>query len=233
MPKRGKRYKALREKIDRTRMYDVEEAIELLKECANAKFVETVELSVKLGIDPRKADQQVRTQIFLPHGTGKKVKVAVFAKGEKAKEALDAGADYVGAEELIEKVKEGFLDFDAVVATPDMMQKVSALGKILGPRGLMPSPKTGTVTMDVAEAVKEIKAGAVSVRADQTGVIHLPIGKVNFPSHALKENIEAAISAIQRAKPQSFKGLYIKSIHISSTMGCGIKLNPTFIRKIA
>ncbi|HDM70796.1 MAG TPA: 50S ribosomal protein L1, partial [Thermotogales bacterium] len=197
MPKRSKRYSRVRELVDRAKFYSIDEAIELVKKTATAKFDETIELAIKTGIDPRKSDQMVRGTITLPHGTGKKVRVLVFAKGEKAKEAQEAGADIVGAEELIEKIaKEGFLDFDVAIATPDMMRYVGRLGKILGPRGLMPSPKSGTVTEDVASAVKEFKSGRIEIRNDRTGNLHLPIGKVSFDKEKLKENLVSALSQI-------------------------------------
>ena len=226
MPKRSKRYSRVRELVDRAKFYSIDEAIELVKKTATAKFDETVELAIKTGIDPRKSDQMVRGTITLPHGTGKKVRVLVFAKGEKAKEAQEAGADIVGAEELIEKIaKEGFLDFDVAIATPDMMRYVGRLGKILGPRGLMPSPKSGTVTEDVASAVKEFKSGRIEIRNDRTGNLHLPIGKVSFDKEKLKENLVSALSQINSMRPQAVKGRFLEKAVISSTMGPGIKLD--------
>jgi len=226
MPKRSRRYSQVRELVDRTKFYSIDEAIELVKKTATAKFDETVELAIKTGIDPRKSDQMVRGTITLPHGTGKKVRVLVFAKGEKAKEAQEAGADIVGAEELIEKIaKEGFLDFDVAIATPDMMRYVGRLGKILGPRGLMPSPKSGTVTEDVASAVKEFKSGRIEIRNDRTGNLHLPIGKVSFDKEKLKENLVSALSQINSMRPQAVKGRFLEKAVISSTMGPGIKLD--------
>ncbi|MCD6442605.1 MAG: 50S ribosomal protein L1 [Thermotogae bacterium] len=226
MPKRSKRYSRVRELVDRAKFYSIDEAIELVKKTATAKFDETIELAIKTGIDPRKSDQMVRGTITLPHGTGKKVRVLVFAKGEKAKEAQEAGADIVGAEELIEKIaKEGFLDFDVAIATPDMMRYVGRLGKILGPRGLMPSPKSGTVTEDVASAVKEFKSGRIEIRNDRTGNLHLPIGKVSFDKEKLKENLVSALSQINSMRPQAVKGRFLEKAVISSTMGPGIKLD--------
>lgn len=225
--KRGKRYQELLKLVDRTKLYDPEEAVRLVKQTANAKFDETVEVAVRLGVDPRHADQQVRGTVVLPHGTGKTVKVLVFAKGDKAREAEEAGADYVGAEELVTRIQnEGWLDFDVCVATPDMMAMVGRLGRILGPRGLMPNPKAGTVTMEVGKAVRDIKAGKVEYRVDKAGIVHVPIGKASFEENKLLENLRALIEAIVRAKPAAAKGTYLKSIVLSSTMGPGIKVNP-------
>ncbi|HHP51443.1 MAG TPA: 50S ribosomal protein L1 [Moorella mulderi] len=226
MPKRGKRYQELVKLIDRDKLYDPEEAIALAKRIARAKFDETVEVALRLGIDPRHADQQVRSTVVLPHGTGKTRKVLVFAKGEKAKEAEEAGADYVGAEDLVAKIQEGWLDFDVAIATPDMMGMVGKLGRILGPRGLMPNPKTGTVTMEVGKAVREVKAGKIEFRADKTGVVHAPIGKASFEEEKLKENFWALVEAVIKAKPPAAKGQYMKSVTISTTMGPGIRVNP-------
>lgn len=224
--KRGKRYQELAKKVDRTKLYDAAEALSLAKETANAKFDETIEVAVRLGVDPRHADQQVRGTVVLPHGTGKKVCVLVFAKGEKAKEAEEAGADIVGAEELAEKIQGGWLDFDVAVATPDMMSVVGRLGRILGPKGLMPNPKAGTVTFDVARAVQEIKAGKVEYRMDKTAIIHVPIGKASFDYEKLVENYNTLMEALIKAKPAAAKGQYLRSIVVSSTMGPGIKINP-------
>ncbi len=230
MPKRGKKYQEALKLVDRSKKYPLKEALELVKkmsEVAKRNFDETVELAVRLGVDPRHADQMVRGAVTLPHGTGKEVKVLVFAKGEKAKEAEEAGADYVGAEDLVQKIqKEGWLDFDKAVATPDMMPLVGRLGRILGPRGLMPNPKTGTVTMDVAKAVQELKKGKVEFRVDKAGNVHVPIGKVSFGTEKLYENAKAVLDALWRAKPAAAKGQYFRSITVSSTMGPGVKVDP-------
>jgi large subunit ribosomal protein L1 len=227
----GKKLDAVKQKIDRTREYSIEEAIKLLKECKYAKFDETVELAVNLGVDPKKSDQVVRGTTLLPHGTGKPVKVLVFTKGEKEKEARDAGADYVGAEDLVEKIQKGWLDFDKAVATPDVMGLVGKLGKILGPRGLMPNPKLGTVTFDVAKAVRELKAGKVEFATDKGGIVHVPIGKLSFDDEKLIENAKSIISSILKAKPATSKGKYLKKITISSTMGPGIKIDINSVLK--
>mgnify|MGYP000421073969 CR=1 FL=1 len=225
--KRGKKYLEAAKLVDRSTLYTPKEAMELAVQTAKANFDETIEAHVRLGVDPRHADQQVRGAVVLPHGTGKKVKVLVFAKGEKAKEAEAAGADYVGAEELVDKIqRENWFDYDVVVATPDMMGVVGRLGKILGPRGLMPNPKSGTVTFDVAKAIAEIKAGKVEYRVDKTGIIHVPIGKKSFGPEKLVENFHTLMEAIIKAKPAAAKGQYIKSVVVSSTMGPGIKINP-------
>ena len=227
MPKRGKKYQEMAKLIDRANLYEVEEAMQLVSQTAKAKFDETVEAHFKLGVDGRHADQQVRGAIVLPHGTGKTKKVLVFAKGPKAAEAEAAGADYVGAEELAQKIQtENWFDFDVVVATPDMMGVVGRLGKILGPKGLMPNPKSGTVTMDVTKALAEIKAGKVEYRLDKTNIIHTPIGKASFGPEKLQENFKALTDAIIKAKPAAAKGQYLKSVTVASTMGPGIKINP-------
>ncbi len=227
MPKRGKNYKESAKLVDRTVLHEVNEGLDLVLQTAKAKFDETVEIHIRLGVDGRHADQQVRGAIVLPHGTGKSKKVLVFAKGDKVKEAEDAGADYVGAEELAQKIQsEGWFDFDVVVATPDMMGVVGRLGKILGPKGLMPNPKSGTVTMDVAKALEEIKAGKVEYRLDKTNIIHTPIGKVSFGREKLADNLNALVEAVIKAKPAAAKGQYLKSITIASTMGPGVKINP-------
>ena len=227
MPKRGKKYKESINLIDRTKLYDVEEAISLVLQTAKANFDETVEVHLRLGVDGRHADQQVRGAIVLPHGTGKTKKVLVFAKGEKAKEAEDAGADYVGAEELAQKIQaENWFDFDVVVATPDMMSVVGRLGRILGPKGLMPNPKSGTVTMDVAKAVEDIKAGKVEYRLDKTNIIHSPIGKVSFGKEKLLDNFNTLLEAVIKAKPAAAKGQYLRRVTLTSTMGPGVKVNP-------
>ncbi len=226
MPKHSKRYLEARKLVDRLKYYSLDEAIDLVKKTSTAKFDETVELHLATNIDYRKPEQHIRGTISLPHGTGKKVKVLVFAKGEKAKEAQEAGADYVGAEDLVEKIeKEGFLDFDVAIATPDMMRIIGRLGRILGPRGLMPSPKSGTVTNEVGEAVREFKKGRVEVRTDKTGNLHIPVGKVSFENEKLKENIIAAVDQIMAMKPQGVKGQFLKKAVLSSTMGPGIKLD--------
>ena len=223
---RGKNYKESAKLVDRAKLYDTEEAMKLVTQTAKAKFDETVEAHIKLGVDSRHADQQVRGAIVLPHGTGKSVKVLVFAKGAKAEEAKAAGADYVGEMELVQKIQgENWFDFDVVVATPDMMGVVGRLGKVLGPKGLMPSPKAGTVTMDVTKAVNEIKAGKIEYRLDKTNIIHCPVGKVSFGDAKLKENFDALIGAIIKAKPSAAKGQYLRSVVIASTMGPGIKIN--------
>ncbi|MBO5666617.1 MAG: 50S ribosomal protein L1 [Firmicutes bacterium] len=227
MPKRGKQYKEMAKLVDRATLYEVEDAMQLITQTAKAKFDETVEAHFKLGVDGRHADQQVRGAIVLPHGTGKTKKVLVFAKGPKAAEAEAAGADYVGAEELAQKIQaENWFDFDVVVATPDMMGVVGRLGKILGPKGLMPNPKSGTVTMDVTKALAEIKAGKVEYRLDKTNIIHTPIGKASFGPEKLQENFKALTEAIIKAKPAAAKGQYLKSVTVATTMGPGIKINP-------
>ena len=225
--KKGKRYVESAKLVDRANLYDVGEAVDLLKKTASAKFDETVECHIRLGVDGRHADQQVRGAVVLPHGTGKQVRVLVFAKDAKVAEAQEAGAEFVGGMELVEKIqKENWFDFDVVVATPDMMATVGRLGRILGPKGLMPNPKAGTVTMDVAKAVKDIKAGKIEYRLDKTNIIHCPIGKVSFTEEQLADNFHTLIGAIIKAKPAAAKGQYLKSVVVSSTMGPGIKLNP-------
>ncbi len=224
--KHGKKYVESAKLIDRTKLYDTAEALDIAVKGATAKFDETVELHVRLGVDSRHADQQVRGAVVLPNGTGKNVRVAVFAKGDKADAAAAAGAEVVGAEDLVAKIQEGFMDFDVCVASPDMMGLVGRLGKVLGPRGLMPSPKAGTVTPDVAKAVTEAKAGKIEYRLDKTNIIHCPIGKVSFGSEKLKENLDTLMEAIVKAKPAATKGQYIKSVAVASTMGPGVKINP-------
>ena len=227
MPKRGKTYRASVESFDKQELYEVEKAIEIAKATAKAKFDETIEAHFKMGLDGRHADQQIRGAIVLPHGTGKTKKVLVFAKGPKATEAEEAGADFVGAEEMAQKIqKEGWFEFDAVIATPDMMGVVGRLGKILGPKGLMPNPKSGTVTMDVAKAIAETKAGKVEYRLDKTNIVHTPIGKASFTDEQLVENFKALAAAIIKAKPAAAKGQYIRSAVVASTMGPGVKINP-------
>ena len=221
----GKKLNTAQEKIEKGKEYLLEDAIKLVKESSYPKFDETVDLSVNLGVDPRKSEQMVRGTVVLPHGIGKKVRVLVFAKGEKEKEALDAGADYVGAEDLVEKITKGWLDFDKSVATPDIMGTVGKLGKILGPRGLMPNPKLGTVTFDVAKTVKEIKAGKVEYKTEKAGIVHVPVGKVSFDAEKLIDNTKAIINSIIKAKPATSKGRYLKKISVSSTMGPGIAID--------
>lgn len=225
MSRDGKKYREAKSKIDRTRYYDPAEAISLLKEIASASFDETVELSVKLGVNPKHADQQVRGAVVLPHGTGKELKVIVFAKGEKAREAENAGADMVGVEDLAEKIQGGWLDFDVAVATPDVMGVVGKLGRILGPRGLMPNPKTGTVTFDIHRAIADIKAGKVEYRTDKAGNVHVILGKISFLPEKLLENFYTVIETLIKAKPAAAKGQYLRSITVSTTMSPGIKIN--------
>ena len=230
MAKKSKKYVEALSKVDRTKMYDAKEALTLVSEIANAKFDETVEAHIKLGVDSRHADQQVRGAVVLPHGTGKTKRVLVFAKGPKAEEAKAAGADFVGAEELVQKIQgENWFDFDIVVATPDMMGVVGRLGRVLGPKGLMPNPKSGTVTFDVAKAIDEIKAGKVEYRLDKTNIIHVPVGKVSFGAEKLSENFAALMDAIVKAKPAAAKGQYLRSVTVASTMGPGVKINPARI----
>ena len=225
--KKGKRYVESAKLVDRTNLYDVEEAVSIIKKTANAKFDETIEAHIKLGVDGRHADQQVRGAVVLPHGTGKKVRVLVFAKGDKVEEAQAAGADFVGGQELVPKIQnEGWLDFDVVVATPDMMGVVGRLVRVLGPKGLMPNPKAGTVTMDVTKAVNDIKAGKIEYRLDKTNIIHVPVGKASFTEEQLADNFHTLMGAIVKAKPAAAKGQYLRSVTITSTMGPGIKLNP-------
>lgn len=222
----GKKYEQAKLKVDLQRRYSLDEAVELVKETSFANFDETVEMAVRLGIDPKHADQMVRGAVVLPHGTGKNVRVLVFAKGDKEREARDAGADYVGAEELIKKISEGWLEFDKAIATPDMMGAVSRIGKVLGPRGLMPSPKVGTVTFEVEKAVKELKAGKVEYRADKTANLHVSVGKKSFEASKIKENILMLIDSVIKAKPPASKGTYLRGIALSTTMGPGVKVDP-------
>lgn len=230
MPKHGKNFRAAAEKVEKFRLYSPLEAVKLVKEVAPAKFDETVEAHFRLGIDTRKADQNIRGSISLPHGTGKTVRVAVFAEGEKAREAEEAGADVIGSDELVAAIQGGEINFDAAIATPNMMAKVGRIGKILGPRGLMPNPKLGTVTMDVAKMVGELKAGRVEYRADRYGICHVPLGRVSFDDQKLVENYAALYTEILRVKPSSAKGRYVKSIALSSTMGPGVKVDPSVQR---
>ena len=229
MRRRGKKYTAARAQIAADRAYSIEEAIPLVQKVKFAKFDETVELTLRLGVDPKHADQMVRGTVVLPHGLGKTKKVLVIAGGEKQKEAQDAGADFVGGEELVEKIQGGWMDFEAVVATPDMMRAVGKLGKVLGPRGLMPNPKTGTVTQDIAKAIREIKAGKVEFRVDKTGIVHAPVGKISFETSKLVDNTKALVDSIMKAKPAAAKGKYVKSVTICSTMGPGIRIDTTSI----
>ncbi len=232
MAQKGKRFKRVAALVDKAKLYSVEEGCQLLSKTASAKFDETVELAVGLGVDPRKADQNVRGSVALPHGLGKSVRVAVFARGEKAVEAQSAGADIVGAEDLVQRVQEGFQDFDSVIATPDMMVQVGKIGKILGPRGLMPSPKIGTVTFDVADTVRAVKAGRADYKVDKTGIIHVPLGKGSFKPEQLIDNLNAVMGAINKAKPSTSKGIYLKNAAISLTMGPGIRLDVAPLRTV-
>lgn len=226
MPKHGKNYIESLKEFDRQTFYDPTQALDLVKKMAKAKFDETIEVAVKLGVDPRHADQQIRGAVVLPHGTGKTRSVLVFAKGEKAKEAEAAGADFVGAEDILEKIQGGWFGFDVAIATPDMMGTVGKLGRLLGPKGLMPNPKTGTVTFDVDKAVKEVKAGKIEYRIDKTSIIHTPIGKASFDIEKLHDNFRTIMEILIKAKPASAKGQYVKSVTVSSTMGPGVKINP-------
>ena len=228
MAKHGKKYREAAAKVEQ-RPYPLRDAIELAKGAAYVKFDETLEVVMRLGVDPKHADQMVRGTVVLPHGLGKSKRVLAIAGGEKQKEAQEAGADVVGGEEMVEKIQGGFMDFDAVVATPDMMRAVGKLGKVLGPRGLMPNPKTGTVTVDIAKAVKEIKAGKVEFRVDKTGIIHAPVGKISFQSGSLVENAHALVDSIVKAKPSAAKGKYLKTVTLSSTMGPGVRIDTTHI----
>jgi len=231
MPKHGKQHRAAREQVER-HLHELPEAIGAVRKAAFAKFDETVELSLRLGVNPKHADQMVRGTVVLPHGTGKSKRVLVFAAGEKVKEAEAAGADCAGGAELVKKIQEGWLDFDAVVSTPDMMREVGKLGRVLGPRGMMPNPKTGTVTFDVAAAVTEIKAGKVEFRVDKTAIIHVPVGKLSFDDTKLTENARALVQAVIRAKPPAAKGKYLLSIHVASTMGPGVPVDPAALEAV-
>lgn len=232
MAKRGKKYRESVQKIDRLKKYSFDEAVQLALDCATVKFDESVDLAVRLGVDPRHADQMVRGTVVLPNGVGKDVRVAVFAKGEKEKEALDAGADYVGSDDLVEKIQKGWLEFDKAIATPDMMSSVGKLGRILGPRGMMPNAKLGTVSFDVAKAVKEIKAGKIDFKVEKAGILHAPMGKVSFGLEKLLENIAAFVDIVMRLKPPTSKGTYLKSIAIATSMGPGIKIDPTYVKDL-
>ena len=229
---RGKKYKKSAERVDRQKRYDFQEAVQMTLDCAYTKFDETVDVAVRLGVDPRHADQMVRGTVVLPHGVGKVVRVMVFAKGEKEKEAKEAGADYVGSDDYIAKIQEGWIDFEKAIATPDMMSSVSKLGRILGPRGMMPNAKLGTVTFDVAKAVNDIKAGKIDFRVEKAGIVHAPMGKVSFGLNKLLENISAFMDTILRLKPPASKGTYLRSIAISTTMGPGVKVDPVYVKNL-
>ena len=230
MTRRGKKYRDNSEKIDRLKKYDFGEAVKLALDCAYGKFDETVDLAVRLGVDPRHADQLVRGTVVLPNGVGKEVRVVVFAKGEKEKEALEAGADYAGSDEILEKIQKGWLEFDKAIATPDMMSSVGKLGRVLGPRGMMPNAKLGTVTFDIAKAVKEIKAGKIDFKVEKAGILHAPMGKVSFGREKLLENIAAFMDTVMRLKPSASKGTYLRSIGVSTSMGPGIKVDPVYVK---
>ncbi|MBW2610384.1 MAG: 50S ribosomal protein L1 [Deltaproteobacteria bacterium] len=232
MAKNGKKYREVVKKIDRLQRYDFSDAIQLSLDCAHKNFDETIDIAVRLGVDPRHADQMVRGTVGLPHGVGKEVRVMVFVKGEKEKEALEAGADYSGSDEYIEKIQKGWLEFDKAIATPDMMSTVSKLGRILGPRGIMPNAKLGTVTFDVAKAVQEIKAGKIDFKVEKAGIVHAPMGKVSFGLDKILENISAFMDTILRLKPSASKGTYLKSIAISTAMGPGIKVDPAYVKDL-
>jgi large subunit ribosomal protein L1 len=232
MATRGKKHEAATEKVDSLRKYTFREAVQLAVDTSHAKFDETVDIAVRLGVDPRHADQMVRGTVVLPHGVGKTVRVLVFAKGEKEKEALEAGADYAGSDEYMEQIQKGWLEFDKTIATPDMMTVVSKLGRILGPRGMMPNAKLGTVTFDVSKAVKEIKAGKIDFKVEKAGIVHAPMGKVSFGATKLLENVAAFVDTIQRLKPPASKGTYLKSIAISTTMGPGVKVDPGYVKDL-
>lgn len=229
----GKSYRDALAKVDRNQRYLLEDSLRLAKDTARAKFDETVEMSIRLGVDPRQADQNIRGTVTLPHGMGKAVRVLAFAKGDKEKEAQDAGADFVGSDDLIKKISDGWLDFDKAVATPDMMAAVGRIGKVLGPRGLMPNPKTGTVSMDIGKAVKEIKAGKLEYRVDKAGIVHVPVGKASFGPEQLIDNAKAVLMSVLRAKPASAKGNYVKGVTVTTTMGPGIKIDLAQIRAMA
>ena len=229
---KGKKYKDARAKVEREKNYELDEAIKLLKEASFAQFDETVDLAVRLGVNPRHADQMVRGTVLLPHGTGRQMKVLVFAKGEKEKEATDAGADFVGAENLVEKITKGWVEFDKAIATPDMMGMVGRIGKILGPRGLMPNPKTGTVTFNISEAVADLKKGKIEFKVDKTGIVHVAVGKISFAAEKLRENIASLTDIIIKLKPSTSKGVYLKGMVLSTTMGPGIKIDSSFVRHL-
>ncbi len=232
MGKKGKKYIEAKARSDRNKRYDLGEGLKLVTDCSYVHFNESVDVAIRLAVDPRKADQMVRGTVLLPHGTGKTIRVLVFAKGQKEKEGSDAGADYSGGDELIEKISGGWLEFDKAIATPDMMSSVGKLGKILGPRGLMPNPKVGTVTFDIEKAVKEIKSGKVEFKVEKAGIVHVAVGKVSFGVEKLLENIKALLEVIIRAKPATSKGVYLKSIALSTTMGPGVKIDPMSVRNV-
>ncbi|GAB6097970.1 50S ribosomal protein L1 [Desulfatiferula olefinivorans] len=232
MPKRGKKYLEAVKDLDRQKRYDITEAVGLTLERSFAKFDETVDVAVRLGVDPRHADQMVRGSVILPNGLGKEVKVLVFAKGEKEKEALDAGADFAGGDDILEKIKGGWFGFDKTIATPDMMGTVGKIGKLLGPRGLMPNAKTGTVTFDIAKAVNELKAGKIDFRVDKNGIVHAPLGKVSFGKEKIIENMAALLDILMKLKPSASKGTYVKGVTVSSTMGIGVKIDPAAVKEI-
>ncbi len=232
MPKHGKTYRNIKVKLDTAKRYELDEALEVISKSPAAKFDESVDMALRLGVNPKHSDQMVRGAVVLPNGTGKSVRVLVFAKGEKEKEAQDAGADYVGAEDLVEKINGGWLEFDKAIATPDIMGLVSKLGKLLGPRGLMPNAKVGTVTFDVARAISELKAGKVDFRVDKNGILHVPVGKVSFGAQKLKDNVMALLEMVMKIKPASSKGTYLRGVAISSTMGPGIKIDPIYVRNL-
>jgi large subunit ribosomal protein L1 len=232
MPKHGKKYSAARTKIDSTHRYPLEEALDIITANQVAKFDESVDIAIRLGVNPRHSDQMVRGACALPHGTGKTVRILVFAKGEKEKEAMDAGADFVGAEDLIEKIQGGWFEFDKAIATPDLMGQVSKVGKLLGPRGLMPNAKVGTVTFDVGRAIEEMKAGRVDFRVEKNGILHVPVGKLSFGVEKLKGNIMSLIETVIKLKPATSKGTYIKGVALSTTMGPGVKVDPVYVRNL-
>jgi large subunit ribosomal protein L1 len=233
MSEMGKSYRKVLEKVDRNQRYQLEDSLKLVKETARAKFDETVDMAIRLGVDPRQADQNIRGTVALPHGMGKTVRILAFAKGEKEREAQEAGADFVGSDELIKKISEGWLDFDKAVATPDMMAAVGRIGKILGPRGLMPNPKTGTVSLDIGKAVREIKAGKLEFRVDKAGIVHVPVGRASFSAEQLLDNARVVLLTVLRAKPASAKGNYVKGVTVATTMGPGIKIDLAQIRSMA
>ena len=232
MSKAGKKYREVKSKIDRNKRYTLEEALHILPETSYVRFDESIDVAIRLGVDPKKPDQMVRGTVALPHGTGKEVRVLVFAQGEKEKEAREAGTDYVGGEDLVEKISQGWLEFDKAIATPDMMKVVSKVGKILGPRGLMPNPKVGTVTFEVGKAVQDVKSGRVEFKVDKAGNLHVAVGKVSFGQDKLKENILTLVDSVIKAKPASSKGTYVKGIAVSATMGPGIKIDPLSVRNL-